>query len=506
MTRAERVIRFVETYLPIPEGSQVGKPIRLLPFQKDFIRAVYDNPAGTKRAYLSIGRKNGKSALIACLALAHVIGPEAVLNSQIVSGARSRKQAALVFKLMAKMIRISPQLKRLAHITDSGSYIRGLAKNVEYSAISAEAGTAHGLSPVLAILDEVGQIKGPSDAFVEAIETAQGAYENPLLLAISTQAATDGDLFSVWLDDAAKSGDPRIVSHLHAAPAECDIMDRDAWRAANPAMGHFRSEADLEQMAEMAVRLPAQENSFRWLFLNQRISGEAPFVSESVWKSCGGPVADRFDGPVYCGLDLSATSDLTAFVAMSPVEDVWHVKPTFWLPGEGLREKAQADRVPYDVWHRQGYLQAAPGRSVDYSFVAHFLREFCSENDVRKIAFDRHNMRFLKPELVRAGFTDAELEDGQLFEPFGQGFVSMSPALRDLEAHLLNGRIAHGMHPVLEMCARNALVLQDAAGNRKFDKRTRTRRIDGLQALAMATSAAGTWEQSPIFDVAGMIA
>lgn len=496
MTRADRVISFVERYLLIPEGAQVGRPIRLLPFQKEFIRDVYDNPAGTKRAYLSIGRKNGKSALIACLGLTHIIGPEAVQNSQIVSGARSRKQAALVFKLMVKMLRLSPQLSKLVHITDSGNYIRGLAKNVEYSAVSAEAGTAHGLSPVLAILDEVGQIKGPYDAFVEAIETAQGAYENPLLIAISTQAATDGDLFSVWLDDAKKSGDPRIVSHLHAAPADCDLMDRGAWRAANPAMGVFRSDADLEQMATMAVRLPAQENSFRWLFLNQRISGEAPFVSEGVWKACGGPVADRFEGPVYCGLDLSATSDLTAFVALSPVDGIWHAKSTFWLPGAGLREKSETDRVPYDVWHRQGFLQAAPGRTVDYSFVAQFLREFCAENDVRKIAFDRYNMKFLRPELARAGFSDADLEDGVLFEPFGQGMVSMSPALRDLEAHLLNGRIAHGMHPVLEMCARNALVIQDAAGNRKFDKRFKTRRIDGMVALAMAMSVAGTWQDN----------
>ena len=505
MSRADRVIEFVERYLPIPEGSHVGKPIRLLPFQRAFLRDLYDNPAGTKRAYLSIGRKNGKSALIACIALAHVIGPEAVQNSQIISGARSRDQAALVFKLMAKMVRLSPKLAKLVHITDSAKSIRGLAMNVEYKAISAEAGTAHGLSPVLAILDEVGQIKGPYDAFVEAIETAQGAYENPLLIAISTQAATDGDLFSVWLDDAKKSGDPRIVSHLHAAPADCDLMDREAWKAANPAMGVFRSEQDLEQMATMAVRLPAQENSFRWLFLNQRISGEAPFVSESVWKSCGGPVAERFDGPVYGGLDLSATSDLTAFVALSPVEGIWHAKPTFWLPGEGLREKAESDRVPYDVWHRQGFLQAAPGRTVDYSFVARFLWEFCRDNDVRKIAFDRYNMKFLRPELARAGFTEDQLEDGVLFEPFGQGMVSMSPALRDLEAHLLNGRIAHGMHPILEMCARNALVIQDAAGNRKFDKRSKTRRIDGMVALAMATSVAGTWQSEPMLDIAAMV-
>jgi phage terminase large subunit-like protein len=231
MTRGERVIAFIHRHCRVPEGKHVGKPLVLLPFQQDFIRAVYDNPVGTSRAYLSIGRKNGKSALIACLVLAHVVGPEARMNSQIVSGARSRDQAALVFKLAQKMVMLSPVLKKETRITPSSKMITGLAVNAEYKAISAEAGTAHGLSPVLAILDEVGQIKGPQDDFVDAVDTSQGAHVNPLLIAISTQAATDNDLFSRWLDDAAKSGDPRIVSHVYAAPPDCGLSDREAWKA-----------------------------------------------------------------------------------------------------------------------------------------------------------------------------------------------------------------------------------------------------------------------------------
>lgn len=142
MTRGERVIAFIERYCMVPEGRHVGKPLRLLAFQKRFILDTYDNPAGTSRAYLSIGRKNGKTALIACLLLAHIVGPEAVLNSQIISGAKSREQAALVFKLAQKMIYLSPELKRLTHITPSQKQITGLRMNVEYRAISAEAGTA----------------------------------------------------------------------------------------------------------------------------------------------------------------------------------------------------------------------------------------------------------------------------------------------------------------------------------------------------------------------------
>lgn len=502
MTRGERVIAFIERYCLVPEGTLLGKPVKLLDFQKRFIIAVYDNPAGTSRAYLSIARKNGKTGLIACLLLAHIVGPEAYQNGRIVSGARSRKQAAEVFNYASKMVMMSPELSKLARIVPSAKMIVGLAKNVEYQASSAEAKSAHGGSPILAILDEVGQIKGPTDDFVEAIETSQGAYEGrAMLFAISTQAATDNDLFSRWIDDAQTSQDPRIVSHIYSAPAECELNDRAGWAAANPALGVFRSIKDVEDFSHLAMRMPTKEASFRWLFLNQRIDASAPFVAPAVWRACDAP-ADDFDGlPVFGGLDLSEVSDLTALVLMAPKETeagtIWNVKPTFWLPGESLREKAKADRVPYDIWQKAGQLEATPGPTVDYEFVAHHLFDLFERMDIRKIAFDRYNWRHLKPWLQKVGFTEEQLDgDAAVFEPFGQGFASMSPALRELESILLNKKLAHGAHPVLTMCMMNATVRQDPSGNRKLDKQKSRGRIDGAVALAMATAMAGTYEGS----------
>ncbi|MCR6498425.1 terminase large subunit [Shinella sp. CPCC 101442] len=507
MTRGERVIAFIERYCLVPEGTLLGKPVKLLEFQRKFILAVYDNPAGTSRAYLSIARKNGKTGLIACLLLAHIVGPEAYQNGRIISGARSRKQAAEVFNYASKMIYMSPELKKLAHVTPSSKTILGYAKNVEYQASSAEAKSAHGGSPILAILDEVGQIKGPTDDFVEAIETSQGAYEGrAMLFAISTQAATDNDLFSRWIDDAETSKDPRIVSHIYTAPKDCELDDRTGWAAANPALGLFRSIKDVEDFSLLAQRMPTKEASFRWLFLNQRIDASAPFVSPAVWRACDGPVDDFKGLPVFGGLDLSEVSDLTALVLMAPREadtgTIWHVKPTFWLPGDNLREKAKADRVPYDVWHTPNedgvrFLEAPDGPTVDYEFVAHHLRELFDTLDIRKIAFDRWNWRHFKPWLQKVGFTEEQLDgDDAVFEPMGQGFQSMSPALRDLESLILNRKIVHGAHPVLTMCMMNATVKPDPSGNRKLDKQKSRGRIDGAVALAMATSVAGTYEGS----------
>ena len=492
MTRAERVIAFIERYCVTPEGAHVGQPLVLAGFQRDFIRDVYDNPAGTRRALLSVSRKNGKSGLIAGLLLAHLIGPEAKQNSQIVSGAMSRDQAALVFNLASKMVMQCPKLSKLVRIVPSGKRLIGLPLNVEFRALAADGKTAHGLSPVLAILDEVGQVRGPQSSFIDAITTSQGAHENPLLIAISTQAASDGDLLSIWLDDAANSNDPQIVSHVYAAPEGCNLMDRDAWKAANPALGIFRSEADLQGQMEQAQRMPSMENSARNLLLNMRVSTESPFVSPDVWKACGRPV-QPFDGPVWAGLDLSARTDLTALVIVGKVDGVWQVQPHFWTPEQGIHDRSKRDRAPYDVWAKQGHLHTTAGATVDYEIVAQDMAAILAGLDVQAIAYDRWRIDILQKELERIG---AVLP----LEPFGQGLKDMSPALDALEAELLNERIAHGMHPVLTMCAANATTVRDAAGNRKLDKSKATGRIDGMQALAMAMGIASRMAEEEAFS------
>ncbi len=485
----ERVIAFIETYCKVPEGVLVGKRIKLEPFQKKFIRAVYDNPKQTRRAYLSIARKNGKTAVIAGICLAHLIGPMAVRNSQIVSGAMSRDQAGIVFKHMVNIINLEPKLQGLVRIIPSQKRLVGLPMNVEYRALAADGKTAHGLSPVVAILDEVGQVRGPHSDFVEAITTAQGAYENPLLIVISTQAQNDGDLLSIWLDDAKDSKDPQIVSHVYEAPKDCALSDRKAWKSANPALGTFRSLKDVESQALMAARMPSSEPGFRNLILNQRVETESPFVSRSVWESNGGEVPETWkDWPVFAGLDLSSTTDLTALVLVA-VEPgpIYHVKPFFWLPGDGLRDKAAKDKVPYDVWHKDGLLLSTPGKAIDYEYVASDLKTILAGLDWQAVEFDRWNMKHFKPSLERADFRADELER---FTEFGQGFISMSPAIKALEVALLKNQLRHGMHPVLAMCAANARVVTDPAENRKFVKGKSTGRIDGMVALAMAMSAA----------------
>lgn len=465
-------------------------------FMNDDFRAIFDNPHGTRRAIISRGRKNAKTVETAMLMLLFLCGPEAKANSQLYSAARSREQAAVLFALAAKMIRMSPDLSAVVTIRESGKQIVCPELGTVYRALSADASTAFGLSPRFLAHDELGQVKGPRDSLYEALETATAAQEDPLSVVISTQAPTDADLLSVLIEDAKTGADPRTVLRIDTAPQGLDPFSEDAIRAANPAFDVFMNKAEVLAMAEDARRMPSRQSEFENLVLNRRVDMNAPFVSQTVWRDCGGPVIERFDGlPVFGGLDLSEVSDLTALVLVAPVDEAWHVKPTFWLPGQGLADKARADRVPYDIWARDGWLQTAPGRTVDYEYVAAYLRDLCETQDVRKIAFDRWNWRHLKPWLAKVGFSEDQLEgDNAIFEQMGQGFQSMSPALRDLESALLNRRIVHGGHPVLESCARNATVQTDPAGNRKLSKAKSHGRIDGMVALAMAMSVAGTWD------------
>lgn len=479
LTRGEKVIAFIETYLVVPEGDLMGKPFRLLPFQRDFVISVYDNPHGTHTGVLSIGRKNGKTALIAGLLLVHVAGPEAVQNSQIVSGAMALDQAALVFNLACKMIDMSPELSERIRIFPSGKRLLGLSKNVEYKALSADAKTKHGLSPILIILDELGQVRGPTDSFISTLQTAQGAYENSMQLVISTQAPTDVDMLSQIIDAQKKDPDPHIVCHVYSAPEDADLGDEEAWKAANPALGVFRSLKDMRKLYAQAKAQPSFEPEFRNLNLNTRTESAAPFVSKSIWRANGGIPVRQSKQRVWGGLDLSSVSDLTAAVLVSDEYDVFC---DFWLPEHGLREKSEKDKVPYDQWEKQGFLRTTPGKAIEYSYIAVRLREIFDEFDVQKFGFDRYLMNFLRVELVRAGFTDEELDK---FVEFGQGTASMTPALRDLEVLLLNEKLKHGGHPVLDRNAANAKVVGDS-GARKFDKKTARGRIDGMVALAIA--------------------
>lgn len=479
LTRGDRNIVWVERNCRIPDGKLVGQRVKLTKDQKRWIKEIYDTP--TRMFILSMARKNAKTAFSAFLLLLHLCGPEAKPNSQLYSAAQSREQAAILYGYASKVVMMSPELSEYVKPKESAKMLVCTELGTTYRALSADASTAYGLSPIFSVHDELGQVKGPRSQLYEAIETASAAHDDPLSIVISTQAPTDADLLSLLIDDALKGEEPRNKVALHTAPMDLDPFSDEAIRAANPHFDVFMNKDEVRKQASDAKRLPSMEAGFRNLILNQRVEARSPFINRTIWMENGAEPIDLDGEEVWCGLDLSSVSDLTALVMVGRDGSV---VPTFWLPGEGIAEKSRVDRVPYDRWAKEGYLKLTPGRSIEYEYVAEYLRGVFDRCKVQKLAFDRYNMRFLKPWLEKAGFTPAELEK---FVEFGQGFASMSPALRELESRLLQKKLKHGNHPVMVMCAANAIAVEGpTTGTRKFGKSTETKRIDGMVALAQA--------------------
>lgn len=485
ISRGDQNIAWIEENCLVPEGRMVGQKLVLREWQRELIRGIYDSP--TRRVIISFPRKNGKTALSACLCLLHLCGPEAQPNSQLYSAARSRKQAAVLFELAAKMVRMNPTLSQYVLVRDTAKELVVQELGTIYHAMSAEASTAHGTSPIFVVHDELGQVKGPRDELYTALETGSGAHEAPLSIVISTQAPTDADLLSVLIDDAKDRADPKVKLYLWAAGEEADPFCVETLKAANPAYGDFLNAETLGDAMAEAKRLPVQEAHFRNYHLNQRVNAENPFVTPSIWSINGGKPQSLDGRKVWLGLDLSTKLDLTFLVGVSPDGEKVDVESTAWLPGDGLVEKSRSDRVPYDVWAAQGHLNAKPGKTIDYEMLAEHFREVFDRCDVQKVAFDPHKFQILQPLLIQQGFDEDELER---FIPVTQSYKFMSPYLSELEAYLVNGRLRHGMHPVLTMCAINARTKEGrVTGDRLLAKPSETERIDGMVALSLAVGA-----------------
>lgn len=504
LSDAEKVMLFAERHLKFPDGVMVGQPLELDIFQEVFLYAVFDNEHLTKTAILSIARRNGKSFLIAVILLAYIVGPMAVTRSTVASAANSRDQAALIFRLMHNMIEQSPELMAATKIVPSGKQIIGLARKTEYYAMSAETKTGHGKSLLVVVLDESGQVTGPSNDYVEMLESSQGSYEDPLYITISTQAPSDADYLSVMMDDAYDSGDDKTIVHLYESDPEADILDESQWKYSNPGLGVFRSESDLRDKLEKASRLPAKESGARNLLLNQRISTDNMWLSPSVWKSCANPIdLDVFrNNPTALGLDLSTRNDLTAAVLAARSEDgVCHLLPFVFCPSKGVKERAQRDRAPYDAWVRDGHMFTVGEATMNYDQIAAFLRDTLDDMEIAPdfIEFDRWRINEFQAACERENFAQAAE-----WHEVGQGYKDFSPRCEAFQSTLLSGELAHGNHPLLNLAASNAIVVSDPAGSIKIDKNKSTQRIDPLVAAVMAAFVVTEGAEDPL-DVMAMV-
>lgn len=508
---ADYAVSFIEC-LCHTKGTWAGKPFELIDWQEQIIRDVFGTlkPNGYRQfntAYIEISKKQGKSELAAAVALLLTCG-DGEERAEVYGCAADRQQASIVFEVAADMVRMCPALNKRVKILASQKRIIYLPTNSFYQVLSAEAYSKHGFNIHGVVFDELHT--QPNRKLFDVMTKGSGdARMQPLYFLITT-AGTDTNSICYETHQKAKDIlegrkiDPTFYPVIYGAGEEDDWTDPKVWKKANPSLGITVGMDKVKEACESAKQNPGEENSFRQLRLNQWVKQAVRWMPMNKWDVCAFPVPeDDLEGRVcYGGLDLSSTTDITAFVLVFPPEDEedkFYVLPYFWIPEETLELRVKRDHVPYDVWERQGFIQMTEGNVVHYGYIEKFIERLGERFNIREIAFDRWGAVQMVQNLEGMGFTVV---------PFGQGFKDMSPPTKELMKLTLEQKIAHGGNPVLRWMMDNIFIRTDPAGNIKADKEKSTEKIDGAIATIMGLDRAircGNVVTESVYDTRGLL-
>ena len=508
---ADYAVGFIEC-LCHTKGTWAGKPFELIDWQERIIRDIFGilKPNGYRQfntAYIEIGKKNGKSELAAAVALLLCCG-DGEERAEVYGCAADRQQASIVFEVAADMVRMCPALGKRVKILASQKRMVYLPTNSFYQVLSAEAYSKHGFNIHGVVFDELHT--QPNRKLFDVMTKGSGdARMQPLYFLITT-AGTDTQSICYETHQKAKDIlegrkiDQTFYPVIYGAKEDEDWTDPEVWKRSNPSLGITVGIDKVQAACDSARQNPAEENSFRQLRLNQWVKQSVRWMPMDKWDACATPVdAEGLEGRVcYGGLDLSSTTDVTAFVLVFPPteeDESFSVLPYFWIPEDNMELRVRRDHVPYDVWQKQGFLMTTEGNVVHYGFIEKFIEELGEKYNIREIAFDRWGAVQMVQNLEGMGFTVV---------PFGQGFKDMSPPTKELMKLTLEKKIAHNGHPVLRWMADNIFIRTDPAGNIKADKEKSTERIDGVIALIMALDRAircGNDVSASIYDERGIL-
>jgi phage terminase large subunit-like protein len=479
---ADRAVAFFAECLTHTTGEWRGQPFVLSDWQADIVRKVFGwkRPDGTRRyrtVFIEVPRKAGKTTLAAGLAL-FALYCDNEPGAQVINAAADREQAALCFDTAKQMVEAELELSSRSELFKRSIVVP--ASGSSYRVISSEAYSKHGLNASYIGADELHA--WPGRELWDVLTTSTGARRQPLTVVTTTAGFDRHSLCYELYDHACKvrDGIVRDDSFLpvifEAAPDD-DWKDPATWAKAHPGYGVTVSHDYFAQECAKAQAMPAYENTFRRLLLNQWTEQDSRWISMDTWDACGEPLPDLTSRECFSGLDLASTTDLTAFVLAFPIGSRVHALPFFWIPRDALQARVRRDRVPYDQWAREGLVTLTDGAVTDYDRIRADINALAEKYVIREIAFDRWNATQLATQLSGDGFN---------MIGFGQGFASMSGPAKELERRVLGKELNHAGNAVLRWMASNVTVSTDPAGNIKPDKARSTEKIDGIVALVMA--------------------
>lgn len=493
---------FIEN-LKHTSGEWAGSNLILEDWQAFIVAMIFGwkREDGTRRfryAYNEVARKNGKTTLAAAIGLKTFVA-DGEPGAQVYTLATKYDQAKISHEEAKRMVKTSELAE---YVTVMRNNLSIEATNSKFEPLGSDSKTQDGLSTHGAIIDELHA--WPTRNLYDVIVTSISARRQPLITMITTAGYDKHSLCWEMHEYTEKVLEGIIKDDTHFGIIytidEVDKWDDERnWIKANPNLGISTKLDDLQSKAGKAKQIPSSMNSFKRLHLNIWTEAESRWISSEAWNACNTEKIDESSlaGRLCCsGLDLSSVGDLTALVHVFPPEDdagIYTVLCRFWIPKDNIQRRVEKDRVPYDVWVRDGYIEPTPGATIDYTYILHRLGEDMNKYHIKDLSFDRYGAIKVIQDLQDMGFEKEDAKRAYQHRrliDFGQGFVSMSPAAKELEKLILSKKINHGNNPVLTWMASNVVIKADPAGNIKPDKEKSTERIDGVVALVMAVDRA----------------
>lgn len=499
---ADKAIKFFHLALTHTKGKWAGKSFELEQWQQAAIRTLFGwrRPDGTRRfrtSFWFLPRKNGKSAIAAGVA-SYVLLCDGEAEAECYCAASDREQASLVFKAAASMLRSNDRLAKRVKIRDSLRRI--IYKDSFLRAIPANEGGSHGFNAHLIVGDELHT--WPNRDFYDTLHTSTGAREQPLEVYITTAGHDQTSIcYEVYQRaKAVRDGeivDPSFLPVIYEAAPGGDWKDPEVWKRANPNLGVSIREDYIADECSKAVENPAYENTFRRLHLNQWTQQESRWLQMHHWDSGPATAEPIADGePIWCGLDLSSTTDFTAFVEVTPSGEGYKCRGHYWAPAERVEYLERKHNIPLSEWIAAGWVSVCPGRTIEYGPVHRYILDEAKRCDLRAIGFDPYNAHATRVML--------EEEHGLPMVEMRQGMLTLSSPAKALERLVLEHRLDHSADPVLRWMADNVAVKVDENGNIRPVKTVAGsyRHIDGVVALIMGLGQAELARDEPasIYD------
>ena len=493
--KAEKPIKFIETFCKHSKGEWAGKPVILELFQKAYISALFgfiDKDTGLRRfkeSLFYVSRKNGKSTMLSGIAT-YMLVADGEAGAEIYSCATKKDQAKLVFDETMNMIKQSPYLSK--HVKKRKTDLYFDLTMSKFQPLGKNSDTLDGLNAHCVIIDELHGVKDRN--LYEVMKQSQSARRQPLLIMITTAGTVRECIFDDIYEYACNVVDGTFEDNtflpiLYELDKKEEWLNPEAWQKSNPALGTIKKIDDLKQKVEKAKNSPKELSGVLTKDFNVRETlSNAWLTFDDINNTETFNIEDFRNCYAIGGADLSITTDLTCatLLLIDKETEKRFIHQMYWLPEDNLEQRVKLDKIPYDIWYRRGLLRLCNGNTINYGDVTQWFIEMLNDYGITPlwIYYDSYSAKYWVEEMEQNGFKMVRCI---------QGAKTLSLPMQQLGADLKAKKINYNNSPILKWCLTNTGVQEDRNGNIvPIKNQSAKQRIDGV--ASMLDSYVGLYE------------